>query len=117
MARPALSVVPEPDVELWPLTSLIGDSDWAARAVCTGSDPDALFVTGAAQRNAAKLCQACPVRLECLADALDNQIEYGVWGGMTERQRRAVLKKSPDVTSWRVLLEEARAGTTAEQAS
>ena len=91
MARPTLSVVPQPVVELWrPLTSLINDSDWSTRAVCTGSNPDALFVTGAAQRDAAKLCGACPVRLECLADALDNQIEYGVWGGMTERQRRAV---------------------------
>ena len=117
MARPTLSVVPDPDFQLWRLTSLIGDSDWAARAMCTGSNPDALFVTGAAQRDAAKLCQACPVRLECLADALDNQIEYGVWGGMTERQRRAVLKKSPDVRSWRALLEEARAATPAEQAS
>ncbi len=117
MNSPTLSVVPDPGYELWPLTSLIGDFDWVARAVCAGSNPDALFVTGAAQRDAAKLCQACPVRLECLADALDNQIEYGVWGGMTERQRRAVLKKSPDVTSWRALLEEARGAATAERAS
>lgn len=109
----------EPDGEFEPrmLTSLVGDSDWAARAVCAGADPDTLFVTGAAQREAARLCLACPVRLECLADALDNQIEYGVWGGMTERQRRAVLKKSPEVTSWRTLLEEARAARTQEQAS
>ncbi|WP_231988525.1 WhiB family transcriptional regulator [Nakamurella panacisegetis] len=96
---------------------MLRDSEWTVRAVCAGADPDALFVTGAAQRDAAKICQACPVRLECLADALDNQIEYGVWGGMTERQRRAVLKKSPEVTSWRPLLEEARASATAEAAS
>jgi WhiB family redox-sensing transcriptional regulator len=37
---------------------------------------------------------------ECAADALDNQIEYGVWGGMTERQRRALLKQHPEVVSW-----------------
>ncbi len=85
--------------------------------MCAGADPDTLFVTGAAQREAARLCQACPVRLECLADALDNQIEYGVWGGMTERQRRAVLKKSPEVVSWRALLEEARAGNVRDEAS
>ncbi|MET3807132.1 putative Fe-S protein YdhL (DUF1289 family) [Nakamurella sp. UYEF19] len=99
------------------LAPLIGDSEWTVRAVCAGTDPDALFVTGAAQRDAAKLCQGCPVRLECLADALDNRIEYGVWGGMTERQRRAVLKKSPEVTSWRSMLEEARASSTEEAAS
>nr|WP_305080158.1 WhiB family transcriptional regulator [Nakamurella sp. PAMC28650] len=95
----------------------IGSAEWTLRAVCVGVDPDALFVTGAAQRDAAKVCQACPVRLECLADALDNQIEYGVWGGMTERQRRAVLKKSPEVLSWRLVLEEARASATQEAAS
>jgi WhiB family redox-sensing transcriptional regulator len=37
---------------------------------------------------------------QCGADALDNQVEYGVWGGMTERQRRALLKQHPDVVSW-----------------
>ena len=57
------------------------------------------------------------MKLTFLADALDNRIEYGVWGGMTERQRRAVLKKSPEVTSWRSMLEEARASTTEEAAS
>jgi WhiB family redox-sensing transcriptional regulator len=51
----------------------------------------------------------CVVRTECLADALDNRIEFGVWGGLTERERRALLKKRPNVTSWRRLLEAARA--------
>jgi WhiB family redox-sensing transcriptional regulator len=50
----------------------------------------------------------CPVRTECLADALDNRVEFGVWGGMTERERRALLKRRPDVRSWRTLLETAR---------
>jgi WhiB family redox-sensing transcriptional regulator len=48
------------------------------------------------------------VRTECLADALDNRIEFGVWGGMTERERRALLRRRPQVTSWRRLLETAR---------
>lgn len=82
---------------------------WKQQAVCANSDPDLLFVTGAAQRDAARLCSGCPVKTECLAEALDNQVEYGVWGGMTERQRRALLKRCPDVTSWRDLLENARA--------
>ena len=48
------------------------------------------------------------MRTECLADALDNGIEFGVWGGMTERERRALLRRRPDVKSWRELLEQAR---------
>jgi WhiB family redox-sensing transcriptional regulator len=91
-----------------PFTTIVEGAEWTVKAVCAEGDPDVLFVTGAAQREAAKICQACPVRLECLADALDNRIEYGVWGGMTERQRRAVLKKSPDVTDWRAALEGKR---------
>jgi WhiB family redox-sensing transcriptional regulator len=83
-------------------------NDWAARGACRASDPDALFVQGAAQNRAKLVCAACPVRTECLADALDNRIEFGVWGGMTERERRALLRRRPNVQSWRRLLEVAR---------
>jgi WhiB family redox-sensing transcriptional regulator len=44
------------------------------------------------------------VRTECLADALDNRVEFGVWGGLTERERRALLRRRPNVRSWRSLL-------------
>ena len=53
------------------------------------------------------ICRSCPVRTACLADALDNRVEFGVWGGMTERERRALLRRRPNVTSWRRLLEAA----------
>jgi WhiB family transcriptional regulator, redox-sensing transcriptional regulator len=82
--------------------------DWSARASCRTTDPDALFVQGAAQNRAKALCLGCVVRTECLADALDNQVEFGVWGGMTERERRALLRRRPNVTSWRRLLQTAR---------
>ena len=82
--------------------------DWTAQAACRGSDPDELFVTGAAQNRAKAVCLGCPVRTECLADALDNRVEFGVWGGMTERERRALLRRRPDVTSWTALLSQAR---------
>jgi WhiB family redox-sensing transcriptional regulator len=75
-------------------------TDWTARAACKGTDPDELFVQGAAQNRAKLICRGCTVRTECLADALDNRIEFGVWGGMTERQRRALLKQHPEVVSW-----------------
>lgn len=84
-------------------------TDWVSKARCLHSiDPDELFVRGKAQTRAAVICRHCPVVAECLADALDNQIEFGVWGGMTERERRALLRRRPDVTSWRELLEHAR---------
>ena len=73
---------------------------WVSRARCRGEDPDELFVRGAAQRKAAVICRHCPVQLECGADALDNRVAFGVWGGMTERQRRALLRQHPEVTSW-----------------
>ena len=81
--------------------------DWAVHAACRGTDPDSLFVQGAAQKRAKTICLGCSVRTECLADALDNEVEFGVWGGMTERERRALLRRRPNVTSWRTLLETA----------
>jgi WhiB family transcriptional regulator, redox-sensing transcriptional regulator len=73
---------------------------WVSQARCRQADPDELFVRGAAQRKAAVICRHCPVITECGADALDNRVEFGVWGGMTERQRRALLKQHPEVVSW-----------------
>jgi WhiB family redox-sensing transcriptional regulator len=84
------------------------DADWTTRAACLTDDPDELFVRGAEQNRVKARCLACVVRTECLADALDNRVEFGVWGGMTERERRALLRRRPDVVSWRTLLERAR---------
>ncbi len=84
--------------EVWPEG---GSEAWVGRAACRGVDPDRLFVRGAAQRAATAICRHCPVQRECLADALDHRVEFGVWGGLTERERRALLRTRPDVTSWR----------------
>jgi WhiB family transcriptional regulator, redox-sensing transcriptional regulator len=81
---------------------------WAQHGACVKAKPDALFVRGAAQRAAKKVCVGCTVGVDCLADSLDNRTEFGVWGGMTERQRRALLIRWPDVTSWRAVLEADR---------
>ncbi|GLZ52892.1 WhiB family transcriptional regulator [Actinomycetospora sp. NBRC 106378] len=85
-----------------------GTRNWRREARCRHEDPDTLFVQGAQQRDVREVCRACPVRTECLAHALDNRIKFGVWGGMTERERRALLKRRPDVVSWSALLEAAR---------
>ncbi|MGL5809839.1 MAG: WhiB family transcriptional regulator [Nocardioides sp.] len=86
--------------------------DWVKAAACRGAQPDQLFVKGAEQNKAKVVCGRCPVRTECLAEALDNEIEWGVWGGMTERERRALLRRNPSA-SWRRVLETAKAEAVA----
>lgn len=80
--------------------------DWQLMAKCRGMN-DALFPEGKDQKRAKAICSGCPVRTQCLAEALDNRIEWGVWGGLTERERRQVLRSRPDVVSWAKVLEAA----------
>ena len=82
--------------------------NWRVAARCRTENAEDLFVSGADQRRVRDFCLACPVRTECLAHALDQQVEFGVWGGMTERERRAVLRRRPEVTDWASLLGRAR---------
>ena len=76
------------------------DQTWAARAACAAVEPDQLFGKGAEQRDARSLCFACPVRMECLAEALNSESSFGVWGGLTERERRAILRHYPHAEDW-----------------
>jgi WhiB family transcriptional regulator, redox-sensing transcriptional regulator len=76
------------------------DQTWASGAACAGIEPDALFVRGAAQRQARELCFTCPVRMECLAEALSSNTTFGVWGGLTERERRALVRRYPEGHDW-----------------
>lgn len=78
--------------------------EWAREANCAGQDPESLFVRGKAQHAAKAVCKTCPVLAQCLAEALDSRTDSGVWGGMTERERRALLRKRPDITSWKSAL-------------
>lgn len=70
-------------------------SDWRKLAACLGTDPDLFFPVGsegpaAAQADEAKqVCRSCPVRRQCLDWALRHSQGYGVWGGMTQEERRA----------------------------
>ncbi|UQX90338.1 WhiB family transcriptional regulator [Jatrophihabitans telluris] len=86
----------------------MGRLDWASDGACRDVDPESLFVIGAAQHEAKMICRQCSVRLECLADALDSRTEFGVWGGMTERERRTLLRRRPDVASWRQFFSSAQ---------
>ena len=90
-------------------------SSWRINASCRDADPDGLFVRGAEQNRAKAVCMGCPVRTECLAEALDGRINFGVWGGMTERERRALLRRHPHVASWRKMFEAAMAEKSADK--
>src|SRR5690625_7391294 len=91
-----------------------GDN-WAAYALCATKPVD-LFVRGAAQNKAKSVCTACPVRAQCLAEALDNRIEWGGWGGMTERGRRALLRTRPHISYRHQVRVQARRGPDVAQA-
>lgn len=78
--------------ELVSLTQLVDDQepdDWRAQALCAQTDPEAFFPElGGSTRQAKRTCTGCEVRAECLAWALGNDERFGVWGGLSERERR-----------------------------
>jgi WhiB family redox-sensing transcriptional regulator len=67
---------------------------WQESALCAQTDPELFFPEkGGSVREAKKVCMACPVRAECLEWALDTGERYGIWGGLSERERRKVKKQ------------------------
>jgi WhiB family redox-sensing transcriptional regulator len=80
------------DPEFEPLPS--DETDWHERALCAQTDPEAFFPEkGGSTREAKKICTGCEVRAECLSYALANDERFGIWGGLSERERRR-LKRS-----------------------
>jgi WhiB family transcriptional regulator, redox-sensing transcriptional regulator len=69
----------------------VDEQEWSTQARCRGEDPELFFARALHEaRPALKVCGRCPVKEPCLEYALANEVDYGVWGGLTERQRRAV---------------------------
>lgn len=67
---------------------------WMDDALCAQSDPEAFFPEkGGSTRDAKKVCAECTVREQCLAYALEHHIAWGVWGGLSAKQR-ARLKQT-----------------------
>src|SRR6202158_4771712 len=70
-----------------------GDRRWQERANCLGVDPDLFFPErGASTREAKEVCRGCEVRGDCLEYALANGEKFGIWGGMSERERRRIRR-------------------------
>jgi WhiB family transcriptional regulator, redox-sensing transcriptional regulator len=69
--------------------------DWTERALCAQTDPEAFFPEkGGSTREAKKVCLTCEVRHECLESALANDERFGIWGGLSERERRRLKKNA-----------------------
>ena len=77
------------------VTTLYGrqERSWQIQANCMGVDPDLFFPErGASTREAKEVCRGCVVREDCLEYALANGEKFGIWGGMSERERRRVRR-------------------------
>ncbi|MBS9534884.1 WhiB family transcriptional regulator [Mycobacterium sp. M1] len=69
------------------------NEQWQERALCAQTDPEAFFPEkGGSTREAKKICQRCPVRAECLEYALAHDERFGIWGGLSERERRRLKR-------------------------
>jgi WhiB family redox-sensing transcriptional regulator len=68
---------------------------WQERALCAQTDPEAFFPEkGGSTREAKRVCLSCVVRGECLEYALANDERFGIWGGLSERERRRLKRRS-----------------------
>ncbi|HIW99045.1 MAG TPA: WhiB family transcriptional regulator [Candidatus Nesterenkonia stercoripullorum] len=80
---------------LVPVEEIEGELAWQVDALCAQTDPEAFFPEkGGSTRDAKKVCAACTVRSECLDYALGNDERFGIWGGLSERERRKLRKRT-----------------------
>lgn len=71
--------------------------DWYDQALCAQTDPEAFFPEkGGSTREGKSTCERCPVQAECLDYALENDERFGIWGGLSERERRKVKRAIDD---------------------
>lgn len=87
--RPQLSLVPD-QIDVDPA---ITDDQWQDRALCAQTDPEAFFPEkGGSTREAKRICMGCEVRDACLEYALAHDERFGIWGGLSERERRRLKR-------------------------
>jgi WhiB family redox-sensing transcriptional regulator len=87
--RPHLSLVSD---TVQPASDIV-DGQWQDRALCAQTDPEAFFPEkGGSTREAKRICLGCEVRDACLEYALANDERFGIWGGLSERERRRLKR-------------------------
>lgn len=68
--------------------------DWQARGLCRGVEPEVFFpVSEEDAWRAKEICGTCVVRETCLTFSLQNRERYGVWGGVTEKERQDMFRR------------------------
>ncbi|WP_275585541.1 WhiB family transcriptional regulator [Blastococcus saxobsidens] len=100
-AAPEWEVAPqsEPATTVWPEAPAwteepAGEESWRMDALCAETDPEAFFPEkGGSTRDAKRVCTGCPVRAQCLEFALANDERFGIWGGLSERERRRLRQQ------------------------
>jgi WhiB family redox-sensing transcriptional regulator len=87
-----------PEQELGDLTDLFDateEQEWQERALCAQTDPEAFFPEkGGSTREAKRICLGCEVKDDCLEYALAHDERFGIWGGLSERERRKLKKRA-----------------------
>ena len=82
-----------PSIQL--VSGEIVELSWQERALCAQTDPEAFFPEkGGSTREAKQVCMSCDVRGECLEYALAHDERFGIWGGLSERERRRLKRRS-----------------------
>jgi WhiB family redox-sensing transcriptional regulator len=80
---------------LWSMGLEADAQSWQERALCAETDPEAFFPEkGGSTREAKKICTGCEVKAECLEYALANDERFGIWGGLSERERRRLRRRA-----------------------
>jgi WhiB family redox-sensing transcriptional regulator len=75
---------------------LLGNApEWQERALCSQTDPEAFFPEkGGSTREAKRICSRCEVKADCLEYALGHDERFGIWGGLSERERRKLKRRA-----------------------
>lgn len=72
----------------------MADHEWHHRAACQGERTALFFAYDLdVQEEAKRICRTCPVRRECLRDALDRRDRYGIWGGFNPQERKKLQRR------------------------
>jgi WhiB family redox-sensing transcriptional regulator len=78
------------------IADLLGNApEWQERSACKETDPEAFFPEkGGSTREAKRVCARCEVKDDCLAWALKKKEKFGIWGGLSERERNKLKRKA-----------------------